>query len=232
MSDTSEPASGHGAVPTVVAVCGSPRADGNSSHLVDVAIAELERSGLHCEKVMIGEHRIQPCEGHDDCADLAVCPLDDDACALLDRVYAADGLLFATPVYYEDMSAQLKLFIDRNCFNNYHGTWLSARSVGLIAVAESTGLDETIAGLERYIALASQKRIKPLSTSGMALPGWRCGRKRRIDGVGRAHGARDGARAGRPSLARRGGRLVACEPSESGPARRRRDSPSRPLGLR
>ena len=154
--------------PTVVAVVGSPRATGNTSYLVDVALDELARRGVAVEKITLGEHRILPCEGHDDCADFGACPLNDEAGPILDRVYAADGLIFATPVYYENVSGQMKLFIDRNCFNNYHEVWLRARAVGLIAVAESTGLDDAIDGLRRYVSLACDKKIKPLSVSGLA----------------------------------------------------------------
>ncbi len=154
--------------PVVVAVVGSPRAAGNTSYLVDVALDELARRGLTAEKIMLSEHRVLPCEGHDECEDLAACPLDDDAGAILERMYAADGLILATPVYYENVSGQLKILIDRNCFNNSHEIWLRARSVGLIAVADSTGLDETIDALRRFVALSSDKKVKPLSAAGLA----------------------------------------------------------------
>jgi multimeric flavodoxin WrbA len=154
--------------PRVVAIVGSPRANGNTSHLVDVALSELERHGIVCEKIMLGDYRVYPCEGHDECEDLAACPLDDDAVMLLDKMYAAEGLILATPVYYEDVSGQMKVFIDRNCFNNYHEKWLTSRSVGLIAVAESTGLDETIDSLRRFISLSSNTRLKALSATGFA----------------------------------------------------------------
>jgi multimeric flavodoxin WrbA len=153
---------------TVVAVVGSPRAAGNTSYLVDVALDELASRGLAVEKIMLSEHRVLPCEGHDQCQELAACPLDDDAATLLERMYRADGLILATPVYYEDVSGQMKVFIDRNCFNNYHEVWLFARSVGLIAVAESTGLDDTIDSLRRFVALSSDKKVKPLSVTGFA----------------------------------------------------------------
>ena len=163
-----EPSVDRSGRPSVVAVVGSPRAAGNTSYLVDVALDELARTGLAVEKIMLSEYRVLPCEGHDDCEDLPVCPLDDDAGAILERMYAADGLILATPVYYEDVSGQMKVFIDRNCFNNYHEVWLQARSVGLIAVAESTGMDEAVDSLRRFVALSSDKKVKPLSVTGLA----------------------------------------------------------------
>jgi multimeric flavodoxin WrbA len=163
-----EPRADHSERPTVVAVVGSPRAAGNTSFLVDIALDELAAKGLAVEKLTLSEYRVLPCEGHDECENLAACPLDDDAEALLARMYRADGLILATPVYYEDVSGQMKVFIDRNCFNNYHEVWLAARSVGLIAVAESTGLDDAIDSLRRFVALSSDKKVKPLAVTGLA----------------------------------------------------------------
>lgn len=156
------------ASPSVVCVVGSPRAAGNTSFLVEVAIAELERRGARCEKLMLADYRILPCEGHDDCAHLPLCPLEDDMPLLLEKVYGADILLLASPVYYEDVSAQMKAFIDRNCFNHNKQLWLKARAVGLLAVAQSTGLDETIACLRRYVALSSCRTLPTFPATGFA----------------------------------------------------------------
>jgi len=164
----SPPAPAPQGAPHVVAIVGSPRTGGNTADLVAVAVDELVRRGLSCETVFLSESSVLPCEGHEDCEDLAVCPLGDDAGDLLERVYAADGLILASPVYYENVSAQMKALIDRNCFNNTHAIWLRARSVGLIAVAESSGLDETIDALRRYVALSSKASLTPLAASGFA----------------------------------------------------------------
>jgi multimeric flavodoxin WrbA len=154
--------------PHVVAVVGSPRARGNTSLLVDAALEELSRRGLRCDKVMLGERRIAPCLGHEDCADRATCPHGDDASEVLDLVYAADCLILATPVYYENVSAQMKVFIDRNVFRYAHDQWLSAKAVGLMAVTAETGLDETLAALRRYIALSTDGEVPIFTATGYA----------------------------------------------------------------
>ncbi|HMK93675.1 MAG TPA: flavodoxin family protein [Thermoleophilia bacterium] len=184
----------------MVAVVGSPRSGGNTADLVAVAADELARRGLSCESIFLNEFSVRPCEGHEDCEDLAVCPLGDDACDLLERVYAADGLILASPVYYENVSAQMKAFIDRNCFNNTHEIWLKTRSVGLITVAESTGLDETIDALRRYVALSSKAALTPLAASGFA---YRSGEALRNDALVRA--VKDLAAAMAAELAERAG---------------------------
>ena len=154
--------------PLVVAVVGSPREHGNTSLLVDVVLEELVRRGVRVEKVMLGAHRLAGCQGHDDCAARRACPLDDDAADILDAVYAADGLILASPVYYENVSAQMKTFIDRNVFRYAHDEWLPAKAVGLVAVTAETGLDETLAALRRYVALSSKGDVPIFSVGGYA----------------------------------------------------------------
>ncbi len=149
--------------PRVVAVVGSPRPHGNTAAVAAAVTEELERLGVPCETIVLADHRLPGCEGHEDCADYARCVQDDDAQRVLDKVYAAEGLVLATPVYYEDVSAQMKAFIDRNYWQYTHDIWLSSRVVGLIAVAAETGIEETLDTLRRYVALSSKEPL-PLET--------------------------------------------------------------------
>ena len=108
------------------------------------------------------------CLGHDDCAKRRACPRDDDAAEILDAVYAADGLILATPVYYENVSAQMKAFMDRNVFRYARDEWLPAKVVGLMAVTAETGFDETLAALRRYVALSTDGDVPIFSMGGYA----------------------------------------------------------------
>ena len=154
--------------PLVVAVVGSPRPRGNTSVLVDEALAELARRGAQVEKLMLAEYRLAPCLGHEDCADLQSCPQGDDMERLLATVYAADGLLLATPVYYENVTAQMKAFMDRNVFQYSHDVFLTPKVVGLLAVTAETGLDDALAALRRFVALSTEGDLPVLSMSGFA----------------------------------------------------------------
>ena len=158
--------------PHVVAVIGSPRRHGNTATLVDVALAELRDRGCRCTRIMLAEMAIAACDGHEDCGHLAACAHVDDAARVLDQVYAADGLILASPVYYENVSSQMKAFIDRNAFRYYHDEWLTTKIVGLIAVATSSGLDDTLAAMRRFVALSSRRDVLTVAMGGFAsLPG-------------------------------------------------------------
>jgi multimeric flavodoxin WrbA len=154
--------------PEVVALIGSPRREGNTVALVDAALDELERLGARCHRVLLAGRRIAPCLAHDDCAEVGACHLRDDAAAVLDQVYAADCLILATPVYYENVSAQMKAFIDRNYFRYNHEERLPARAVGLIAVAAETGLDDALGALRRYVKLSARGDVPMVELAAIA----------------------------------------------------------------
>ena len=84
------------------------------------------------------------------------------------KVYAADGLILASPVYYENVSSQMKAFVDRNAIRYFHDEWLTPKIVGLIAVAMESGLDDTLAAMRRFVALSSPQEVPILSMGGCA----------------------------------------------------------------
>ena len=154
--------------PGVVAVVGSPRRNGNTVALVDAALEELEARGCHCTKVLLDELRIESCDGHANCGELDACPHDDDMAALLEQVYSADGLILASPVYYENVSGQMKTFIDRNATRYFHGEWLTPKIVGLIAVAQESAPDDTWAAMRRFITLSNPEEVPTMCMGGCA----------------------------------------------------------------
>lgn len=85
---------------------------------------------------------IKPCLAHDKCSSFKRCAQNDDFCNTLDRHVEADGVIFSTPVYCFNMSAQMKIFVDRNYFLSVKRMHPKAKTVGLIVVAESEGIEE------------------------------------------------------------------------------------------
>jgi multimeric flavodoxin WrbA len=154
--------------PHLVAVIGSPRRHGNTVDLVDAALGELERCGCRCSRIRLADLHVDACAAHENCAELAACAFDDDMAGVLDQVYGADGLILASPVYYEDVTSQMKAFIDRNFHRYNHEEWLMPKIVGLIAVATESGLDETLATMHRFVVLSSPQEVPTLSLGGYA----------------------------------------------------------------
>ena len=154
-------------VPKVVAVIGSPRRRGNTATLVDAALEELQRSGCQCARIVLADKRIEFCSGHVFCGERA-CPHDDDMAGILEQVYAADGLLLATPIYYENVSGQMKTFMDRNATRYYGDEHLTPKVVGLIAVAGESDAEDTLAAMRRFVALSNPEELPVVALGGLA----------------------------------------------------------------
>jgi multimeric flavodoxin WrbA len=141
----------------VVAIVGSPRPKGNTNYLVDQALQEISNHGIETEKIMLSQYRINGCLGHENCSSFAACQQKDDAPAILEKFSTADGIILATPVYYYNMTAQMKTFIDRNYFLYTHGIGLKARCAGVIVVAGGSAIDITVRALKRCFRVQGDK---------------------------------------------------------------------------
>ncbi len=152
----------------VLAIVGSPRLKGNTNYLVDQALREAAKLGAETEKIVVSQHQVNPCLGHDDCASFESCQQKDDAGWILDRFREADGVILATPVYYYNVSAQMKAFIDRNYFLYKHDQKYKARVVGIIVVAEQEGIEDTLHTLRQFTDELGTKEDRIFIVSGYA----------------------------------------------------------------
>ena len=124
----------------ILAIVGSPRLDGNTTYLVDQALRQATELGARTEKIILSEYKVSPCLGHKNCSEFDSCVQQDDGRGILQKFCEADGIILATPVYYYDVSAWMKIFIDRNYFLYRHGGKCRAKTIGIIVVAGSAGI--------------------------------------------------------------------------------------------
>jgi multimeric flavodoxin WrbA len=97
----------------VLGLAASPRRRGNTSLLLERALAGAEDAGAHVERVELCRLRIAPCRACDRCHQTGLCAVHDDYQALLDRLVAADAIALASPLYFLGVSGWAKAFIDR-----------------------------------------------------------------------------------------------------------------------
>lgn len=96
-------------------VNGSPRPDGTSASIAKGLGASLAGQGLDVTSFDLGSLRIGGCRECFSCRrDRSdECSTRDDLSEILELARVADLLVVSTPVFYGDVSAQLKCFIDR-----------------------------------------------------------------------------------------------------------------------
>jgi multimeric flavodoxin WrbA/putative sterol carrier protein len=129
------------AVYQVAVVNGSPHVGfGNTSQMVAMLKANLEPEGFGLEEIFLSLHDIKPCAGCALCLEKGACWIQDDYKNLVQRVLAADAVILASPVYFLNVTAQMKTFLDRSLGYGHRprGTWKPGLSISV-----SAGFGET-----------------------------------------------------------------------------------------
>jgi len=102
-------------VKKVLVILGSPRRKGNSAKLAELIIKGAKSAKAKVEIIYIQGMKIAPCKACDSCRKVRSkgCAIKDDMQELYPKVINADALVIASPVYWFNMSAQTKIFMDR-----------------------------------------------------------------------------------------------------------------------
>ncbi|TFG29629.1 flavodoxin family protein [Candidatus Thorarchaeota archaeon] len=99
-----------------VVLRGSPRRGGNSDTLADHFVQGLKASGdVEVLDFILNDLKIKPCQGCESCAisEDHKCVIDDDMQQIYDAFADADVVIWATPMYWGYMTAQMKIALDR-----------------------------------------------------------------------------------------------------------------------
>jgi multimeric flavodoxin WrbA len=99
----------------IIIVKGSPRERGNSATFAAQVALGAEEAGAQVESFYLHGMDIQACDACDSCQGMAEldCIIEDDMQLLYPKLRKADAIVYASPIYWFTMSAQLKLFMDR-----------------------------------------------------------------------------------------------------------------------
>lgn len=98
----------------VVNILGSPRKNGNSASLAQIVCAGLEKGGAKVNSHYLNGLVYRGCQGCEACKrGSETCILQDDLAVVLEDIRLADVVVLSTPVYWGDLTAQLKGCIDR-----------------------------------------------------------------------------------------------------------------------
>ncbi|MDO4497989.1 MAG: flavodoxin family protein [Bacteroidales bacterium] len=123
----------------VIVISTSLRAGSNSDMLADKFIEGAQAAGHNVEKITLIGKEIQFCKGCLACQKLGKCVIKDDANDIMQKVLNADVICWATPIYYYEMSGQMKVLIDR--MNAMYSLDYKFRDVYLLTVAAEDGAD-------------------------------------------------------------------------------------------
>lgn len=98
----------------IVCLLGSPRKNGNSATVAAHLLTKAHELGAEVETIYLNGLNYRGCQACYACKKGSeVCVIKDDLAPVLEAVRQADAVVLASPVYYGDITGQLKTFIDR-----------------------------------------------------------------------------------------------------------------------
>lgn len=118
----------------IIVLMGSPNRNGSTSILTEHFKKGAEEAGHTVEVIDVCHADIHPCIGCVRCGYEGPCVQKDDVEQIRAKLLHADMVVFATPLYYYGMTAQLKAAVDRFCAYNSSLNGRHLRSA-LLAVA-------------------------------------------------------------------------------------------------
>lgn len=130
----------------------SLRKDSNSQALAEAFAKGAESAGNEAELISLRGKQISFCRGCFACLKRGRCVIEDDAPAIVEKMHGAQVLAFATPIYYYEMSGQMKTLLDR-ANSLFDGDYAFTQVYLLAAAAEDEEQTprRAISGLEGWV---------------------------------------------------------------------------------
>ena len=158
----------------VCGIVGSPNKNGNVDLLVSQVLKGASNKGTKTLKIYLNDLNVKPCQSCGVNPYPKYCLFDDDMKLIYHALESSDVIVLGSPVYFDTVSAQIKLMIDRcNCLMPYikraDGTWcferrLKKRKRGVfIAVAGvQQEFDTILTTVKGFFNWANIKLIKTI----------------------------------------------------------------------
>lgn len=140
----------------VLGISGSPKTNGLIGLLLDKTLDGARASGVHTEKIILNDLNFKACQECGGCDKTGVCVLDDDMRPIYEKLARADVVVVASPVYFGNITAQLKAMIDR-CHSSWIAKYVLKRY--LLGKKKRKGIFFCVAGKDTEEYFESAKKI-------------------------------------------------------------------------
>jgi len=96
----------------VLAIYGSPRKEGNTAIMMDLALSEFPDSA-EIQRIHLSDLNFSGCGPCRECKTTGYCVLEDDMGSVFEQMLWADIILFGSPTQFSDVSADIKMLMER-----------------------------------------------------------------------------------------------------------------------
>ena len=167
----------------ILVISTSLRAKSNSDILAERMIAGAKEAGHEVEHISLKGKEIRFCIGCLACQKTQKCVLKDDAIEIAEKVRNADTLVFTTPIYYYEMSGQMKTMLDR--LNPLYASDYKFRRVYMLSTAtedEATTPEKAVNGLQGWVYCFEKAELAgSLFCGGISNPGEAAGKTAELE---------------------------------------------------
>ena len=126
----------------IIGINTSPREGSNVRIALENALEASKAKGAETEIFDIIKMNITACQGDNYCkSHEGKCAVDDDMQKIYKAIEEADGVILATPVYFFDVNAQAKLFIDR-LYSYFQFPFVETYGTKKFAMIVSQGMED------------------------------------------------------------------------------------------
>ena len=122
----------------VVAFNGSPRKEGNTFQSLQIVLAELQKEGIETELIQVGGKALHGCTACYGCyknKDRECVIKKDDLNSYVAKMIEADGIIIGSPVYFSNVTSEVKAFMDRAGLVARANDYLLDKKVGAAVLA-------------------------------------------------------------------------------------------------
>ena len=136
----------------ILVISTSLRPRSNSDILTERLVAGARDAGHQVEEISLKGKELKYCIGCLACQKTQRCVQKDDVLWIADKMKDADTLVFSTPIYYYEMSGQMKTLLDR--MNPLYSSDYRFRRVYMLSVAaedETYTPEKAVSGLEGWV---------------------------------------------------------------------------------
>jgi len=126
----------------VVAFNGSPRREGNTSLLIEEVFKVLESHGIETEMIQLGNKPVHGCTACMKCREIqdGKCHIKNDHLNFcIGKMNEADGIIIGSPVYFADVTPEIKALIDVAGYVTRSNNHILKRKVGAAVIAVRRG---------------------------------------------------------------------------------------------
>ncbi|MCM1437614.1 MAG: flavodoxin family protein [Roseburia sp.] len=156
---------------SIVVITGSPRKNGNSFAMTDAFIKAAENKGHKVTRFDAAMQKVGGCHACETCFKTGkACSFDDDFNLIAPAIEKADVVVFAAPVYWYSIPAQIKGVIDRLFSFCVAGKDIAGKECAIISCCEEDDMsvmDGVRIPIERSAALLKWKVVGEVLIPGV-----------------------------------------------------------------